>query len=233
MDIIPTSDDTTAQVPAAEQPNTEVQQTQQNGIQKRIDELTAKSYEKDAQILKLTDLLQQQVMAQAQKAQPQQTPANPFDGVDYSDANSVTTAFQNALRLQEQKFAAQLAQVQVQAAGGEVMNEATQRGINDPRITIRAQQLAQSWKQQGLPFVAGDAITFALGEAAAGALPGGPVVRQPNGRFAPANSTLTSPNPPPPSAVPQRQKELPPNFDSLDTDKQIAMLEARLGDKAW
>ena len=200
---------------AAESPPAQV-----NGIQKRIDELTARSYEKDATINQLQQSVTELVTRLAQQVPQQQAapPTNPFEGVDYSDPQSVQAAFTAAMGQMEQKFSQQLGHVAGRAAQMEVANVAASFGVQNPAIVQRAQQLVAAWKQRGYEFVPEDAVKFALGEAQAA---GGQ--RQ---QYAPPNPVMSGQNPGPPVPV-NRTQALPANFDDLSVDDQLRILEAR------
>lgn len=207
---------------------TQVAEQPVNGIQRRIDELVAKSYEKDATINQLqqsvTELvgkLTQQVTA------PQQAPApsNPFEGMDYSDPESVQAAFTRAMGAMEQRFQQQLGQVAGRAAQNEVGSIAAAWGVQNPAIVQRAQALVAAWKQRGYDFVPEDAVTFAVGEAQRA---GGSQPRDPRGQYAPMNPVMGGAGPAAPaSRPPPRSQALPQNFDDLSPDDQLRILESR------
>lgn len=224
---------------SAQQVQQGTQQQQESGIQKRFDELTAKLYERDAQIQQLTaaltDVTTRALERQSAPQQPQ-APADPFDGVDYSDAGQVTGAFKRALALQQQRFESMLqrqsAQIQAASVPAEVMAIASQFQVTDPAVIQRANQLLAGWRQQGITFPAMDAMTFAIGEAQSGRLPTYKP-RQTNGQFAPYNPVVTQQGGSPVMSQPQdAYTPLPRNFDALSPDEQIRILEARgIGDK--
>lgn len=221
-----------AQAPDAAQPDV----SQQSGIQKRIDELTAQMRQAQEQNTQLLSTVTQQAaqlaqfMQQGQKANEPQQPADPFANVDWTDANSVKQAFVQSQQTVEQKFARQYQQLQAQMQQNEVLSVAAQFGVKDPAVVQYAQQAVQYWQQKGVPMNAMDAIRYAAGQAALGQLPQSQFGR-------PAQGAPHMPTQLPGSAPAPRgngaPKGLPQNFDSLSLDQQEALLEKHLGDKPF
>lgn len=199
------------------------------GIQKRIDELTARfhqeresSSKKDEHILALTRQLMEQ--SNQRQAPAEQTVDVP-EGMDPAQAAYFNKMFG---KLQE-RFEAQLTQVSAYAQRGEAAQAAqglaAKFGIVDAEkvawLQERAASLAAGWKQQGLPFHPTDAARFATMEL----LEKGGLPRQAgNGTFMPANHA--NPGNPAPNLAPQNtRRALPNNFNSLRPEDQLSILQ--------
>lgn len=227
------ADTTIAQVVEAPVEQSQVSEgSSQNGIQKRIDELTARFHEEAARRQAAEAALAQ---SYAQQAQRPVTPA--VDEVDtemqvleqYSP--EVARSVKKALAAVEARLSKQVGATQAvlnaQAATRQVEQLAQSKGIKDPRVTARAQALLQDWQAKGLQFNAADAMTFAAGEFSMGS----PQPRQVDGRFAPVDSVVTAQGAPP---VPRAKHSKPQNFDHLSPAEQIQWFEASgLGDKEF
>lgn len=206
----------------------------QNGIQKRIDELTARFHEANARAEAMAQANAQLIAAQVQR-QPQVAPV-----VDEAEAEmqkleqyspEVAQSIRKALAAVEARVSKQVGATQAvlraQAASRDLEQLAQSKGIKDSRVTARAQALLQDWQAKGLQFNAADAMTFAAGEFSMN--PQQP--RQVDGKFAPLDSVVTAQGTPP---VPRPKTSKPQNFESLPVDQQIQWFEASgLGDKEF
>lgn len=201
------------------------------GMQKRIDALTASRHQQAAQI----EMLQQQIAQQmatltermsAVQAQPQ---ADPFEELDPALAKALR--YQSSMM--EAKLAEQRKMFDTAMAAAQVQQVAQQANL-PPEVAARAQQVMEGAKKNGLPMNAQDAADWALGEAIRTGKYKPPAQQQApraaNGQFAPVNSVYsTSPQ----VDVTPTVKPLPANFDSLDPDEQIRVLQARGADKGF
>lgn len=206
----------------------------QVGIQKRIDELTARfhqereaSSKKDEHILTLT---QQLVAAsQRQNERPPEPAIEVPEGMDPAQAAYFDRMFS---KIQSQ-FQQQLTQVAVVTQSGEAAQAAValtaKFGITDPSkvswVQERAKALAAGWKQNGLPFAPADAARFATMEFLE---QGG--LQQPTkgaGQFMPITPTGGGSNPVPNLAPQASRSALPNNFNSLRPEDQLSILQRR------
>lgn len=190
----------------------------QNGIQKRINQLTAKMYEKDNTIAQLTEQLVRmsaQGVPQQQQAQPEQ---NLYEGLDQASAAILQKVVGNL----EAKFQARVAALEGTIASASSAQIAKSQGLPDA-IIQRSNELVAEWKKRGYGFNPQDAVDFAVGEAIrAGTYM--PRARASNGQFAPANPVLGGQSAPAP--VSPVTRKLPSDFDSLPPAKQVELLEA-------
>lgn len=203
------------------------------GIQKRIDELTARfhqereaSSKKDEHILNLT---QQLVAASTrQNERPAEPAIEVPEGMDPAQA----AYFDKMFGKMQAQFQQQLTQVSAIAQRGEAASAASQLatkfGITDQSkvswIQERAASLAAGWKQQGLPFLPSDAADFATMEFFKS---GGIPQAKGNGTFMPSSHQPAGGNPPP-NLAPQTQRPgLPNNFNSLRPEDQMSILQKR------
>lgn len=196
----------------------EGQQTNPNpGVQKRIDELTARAREAEAREKQWADRFAtafNQTVAVPQRQQE----ADP-----YAELEQENPALAKALRMQEAKTQRMLSQFQTQMAvqqeTAKISQIASQYGV-DAEVANRAQELGAMWASKGLPISADDAVTFALGEFAkkgGGAQAHQPRQphRQPGGGRAPVVAPRTQRSP------------LPNNFADLSRDEQNLELKKR------
>lgn len=216
----------------ATEPTTQ-DQSQNEGIQTRINELTAKfrQAEENNQRLstqlmeqqsKYTTMIEQQMQAQRAPPPPPEDPLAPFkDQLDPTVAQAVQAAVAATQRRMEQQFNAVLQQQAVEQSAYAVRAEIAALPNVPREVAQRAESLMRAWKSQGLPIVPQDAINFALGEyQRTQMLRAAPVTGyNPNAQIAPAVIPGQIPAP----AAPRGQ--LPQNFDSLDHHQQNILLE--------
>lgn len=221
--------------PSAQATDTTSEQPQQGeGIQSRINELTAKFRQAEEANQKLaSQLMEQQAKyaaaleaqayrAQAPAPQPPEDPLAPYrDQIDPTVAQAVQAAVNATRKQMEQQFNAVLQQQAVEQSAYAVRAEIASLPNVPTEVAQRAESLMRSWKSQGLPIVPQDAINFALGEYHRGQLLKAAPVRgyNPNAQVAPP--VIPGGNP-----LPQAPRSsLPANFDSLDYNQQNKLLE--------
>jgi hypothetical protein len=210
-----------SEVPAQAAP--EVAQPQVNeGIQKRIDQLTARIHEKDSQVQELTNKLlelatrQQTPAAQPLPAAPEVDPLAEYgEQLDPVVAKAVKAAvgsiskkFETTLAQQQEFFAREMNAMQVQAVAGQYGDVVPQE------VRAKAASIA---KQYGTaPDIA---LKVAFGEHA---LEQAKKVRNVAGYVPPSTPIMTGAAPAPQTRQgPQR----PANFDSLSPSQQIQWFE--------
>lgn len=215
------------------QANVDQGQPQNEGLQARINELVAKQRqaeealkERERQLLEQTAQMAQMALQQRQVAPPPE-PVDPLaqyrDQMDPVAMQAIQAAIDATTKRMEAQFAPMIAQQAAQLASMTVQAEAAALPNLPREVVQRAQQLAAGWRQSGLNFPPSDALNFALGEYQRGQLlKAAPVMGyNPN---APAVLPNIVPGyaPAPPTT---RQVALPSNFDSLDRQRQNALLE--------
>lgn len=224
------NDQTTAQV---ETPITQDESAQQTGggIQKRIDELTARFHgEREA-----NQKLQQQLVEQAQRqselmerlatqnAPQQAAPVDPLAGfaeqVDPRTLEAMRSAMAATERQLKQQFAAQQAQLELQSSVHQLRYTAAATSGLPPEVAQRAEQLLMAWRQKGWKDpTPDDALDIALGQYQRGQLAKAAPVRG----YVPTNLPTVTPGLPPP---PRQTASRPANFDALSAREQNAYLE--------
>lgn len=200
----------------------------QNGINARIGELTAKMREyervaqaKDAQLQEALMMLARQQQTQQEASQPQLP-----EGMD----PSMATAFQQMLQQQLAPFQQQFAGLQQQLMLTKVQQVALP--TDPPEVRSRAEQLIGYWQQKGIrQFNVEDALMFARGEHFSKAPPQSQTQANPMNQF--AQQTMTGQMPPPSVNVQQGPPPLPANFDSMPEEQQLQLLEQRLAGKTF
>jgi hypothetical protein len=221
--------------PSAQATDATQEQPQQNeGIQTRINELTAKFRQAEEANQKLAQQLmeqqakyaaaleQQAFRAQAPAPQPPEDPLAPFkDQIDPTVAQAVQAAVNATRKQMEAQFNSIIQQQAVEQSAYAVRAEVATLPNVPKEVAQRAESLMRAWKSQGLPIVPQDAINFALGEYHRGQLlKAAPVMGyNPNAQVPP--SVIPGQNPPPAAA----RQSLPANFDSLDYNQQNKILE--------
>lgn len=205
----------------------EASQQPGDGIQRRIDELTAKLHQKDDTIQQL--IQQQQAMlaeqlARQQANQPQQD-ADPFAAVLPADASDETKQMFAKMgsffaKQLDEKLKGIQTQLAVQSAASEVQQVAQKFGVSDA-VAQRTQELMADWRRRGLPFNAEDAVRFAAGEMA---------LQRPDPRAGQVVPVFRAPNPVP-QTRPAAEQPLPANFDDLTIEQQWELLHARVANK--
>lgn len=230
------NDGATAQAPEAPAVQQQTQEaSQQSGIQKRIDELTAKYHEAEGRANAMAQALAAQAAAGAAQAQ---APQPPVDEVaqqlqqleQYSpEVAKAVRAIADSIAAKSQKQLQQVQfQLESQTVSKEVVREAAAMGIKDAKVAARAEELAVSWRANGLRLSPSDALTFALGEAARTPAQ----ARASDGRYAPPDAVITAASP---TRTPvQKGGPAPANFESLPADQQLAWFDANgIGDKPF
>lgn len=207
----------------------------QNGIQKRIDELTARFHAAEGKAQALEAAYAQVIAQQAQRsAAPQVDEADAamqqLEGQFGAEAGA---AMRKTLAAFEAKLAKQIGQTQAilqnQEAVRSIDSLVQDKGLKDPRVGTRAKELIAAWRSNGLQLSPQDAVTFAAGELAMN--PQQP--RQVDGRYAPQDPVMTYTGAPP-AAVPRGQGRPPANFDSMSVDQQLQWFDANgVGDKPF
>lgn len=223
--------------------NTNPQQEGQ-GIQARINELTAKYRQQEENSQKLQQQLLESAAREAEMARkyaemaqkPAQAPA-PVDPLahlkDKLDpiALEAFDAQRNAMQRQfEQQMAAMQRQLATQTAALQVQSLAAQVPGLPPAVAQEAVQLVQQWRAQGINFATEqDAIDIALGKYQRGQMArAAPVLHYAQNPAAPA---VTPGFAPPPAS---RKKSLPDNFDSLSPADQLTIMEQNgIGDEPF
>lgn len=221
------------ELPSAQAIEGQDDQTQNTGLQARINELVAKQRqaeealkERDRQLLEQTaQMAQLALQVKAAPAAKPEVPADPLaaykDQLDPVAVNAIQAAVEATRKQMEAQFSSVLAQQAAQLATMTVQAEAAQIPNLPPEVVQRAQQLAAGWRQAGLSFPPSDALNFALGEYQRGQLAKAAPVRGYNpAAQAPGVVPGFTPAPPAP-----RASVLPQNFDQLDRARQNALLE--------
>jgi chromosome segregation ATPase len=219
--------DPIAQGEPTSQPAQQPDNSQAEGIQKRINELVAERNEArgtitamQQQITSMNEMFLRQSQAPAQVQQ--QVPAV---DVDPQIAAQVQALMGPTLKQYEQTIQQQ------QATLNRIQYENELQKVPEA-IRARAQQLQQQWTAaRHTGWTMQDAIRYAAGEAAMN----GQFVTQPRdsrGQFnSMANSVMGQTSAPPTTTPPSN--ELPSNFDDLQPDKQIELLGKRLEGKTF
>lgn len=227
---------------ASAQPIETTEATQNEGVQTRINELTAKfRHEQEAR-----EQLQKQLVEQStrmaeqallmQQAQARPAPAAPVDPLaqfkdtlDPVTSQAIQAAIAETTRRMEAQYAPMFAQQSAQIAQFAVQAEVQAIPGVPKEVAVRASQLAAGWRQQGLNFPPGDALNFAMGEYYRGQLMKAAPVAGYNPAAQQVPQITPGMNPPPPVA-----RALPTNFDSLTRQQQNDFLEkAGISDEAF
>jgi hypothetical protein len=204
---------------------TDEQDSFKSGIQKRIDELTARTHEAQRNNEQLMQLLQQKdaqiTELVAMRMNQQQAPQEEDVNVDPTIARAL-----------ERIVGKHLSPVQQQLGQyGQMMQKIEFQNLTanyEPQVVQRADQLMAQWKREGRTgWAMPDALVMASYQLGIPPKPQGQQ-RAPNGQF--AQQTVIDAHAP----APQRTtgpKKRPANFDSLSPEKQLAILEAEgIGD---
>lgn len=218
----------------------EGQQGASPGVQARIDELTAKLYEKDSQFNRImeqnNELLAQLALRQEAQFAAQQQPQapDPALALDPEDAKKLEHFFQQRMApLQQQLEQTRRALEQYQVRDTETQAEAQLRQVNNPAVERRVNDLMRAW--QNHPTYRGatkmDALKIAMGEYAMGNLGTSVGMQQRNerGRFA-ANSVApvaSAVGRAPPPQAPVQAAQLPSNLSEL-TFEQLQRLNEEI-----
>lgn len=206
---------------AGEETN-EVARKIQEGTQKRIDELTAKQHEYERQLAAANEraaALTTQLLTRSNE--PKEDP--------YKDLDPTLRKFMEdqigAVHASSQKtIAAMAARFEAQTLAQEARAIAAQAG-GDETIQREAAEAVAGLRKQGIQANGQDAADWALGKALReGRLKLNGNTAQPNGRK--PVSTFSG-NRGPDLSTSAAQKPLPENFDELDPDEQIKILEKR------
>lgn len=187
------------------------QESKPNGLQARIDELTAKAYAAEARADQQAQL---NATLTGRLAELSSRPA--AETVEETDPEK---RLLNRMEQMERRFSAALNQVGAGVAVSQVGRAAAEAGVDDPRIVARAEQLAFAWKNQGRDLNPGDAVNFAIGEHYRASKGKGVVPRSAAG-----NNPMLNQGTPAPAAV--RRNAVPENINTLSPDAQYAALEA-------
>ena len=208
-----------------------------DGIQKRIDELTARFHEerraaqaKDQQIAELV-----RALAERSSQPAQQQAADPFEGFEPEERQkfaAVLNPLQERLRQYEaylpkvQAMEARLAEMQFKSA-------ASQMGF-DEGVQQRAMQLMQTWRNKGYTgWNPEDALTFAAGQLAMEDRQRNQTSRDERGRFNGGSQSLVGGHAAPTSPNPRQPDAVPADLESWDPAKQAEFWEKRLGNKGF
>lgn len=210
-------------------------QNQSDGIQKRIDELTARFHEEAGKRQQAESLVAELIAKSAHQQPVQQAAPDEADlalqRLESQYGGETAAVMRAAIEATTAKFTKQLAETQAmfanQQAVASIDSELQQRGIQNADVSKRAKELIAGWKQRGLQLLPGDAITFALGEAALKPQPS----RQSDGRFAPTSPVLSYAGAPPAQV---RRNAQPTNFESLSAEQQLQWFDqSGIGDKPF
>jgi hypothetical protein len=233
----------------AEQP--QLAAPQADGVQSRINELTAEKYRlqaenqaKDKAIAELmAQALQvQQRAAQVQAPQPQEPSWDVPDDVDPSVLRAAEVIAQKqayAMRKELEALKAQSQQLQVNSRVQQLQAEilaSAPPGI-DPRVIMAAQQRAAQWAPTpvGQYLTARDCLQFAAGDMALQGQQTAVAGRQQLAQFNASAQPITQHSAPPPPVRSAPSVDLA-NFDSLPREKReqaIAELERKLENEVW
>ena len=207
---------------------------QNEGVQARINELTAKMREQERQNAELQSKLMEQMAQSVQLAQqaqravaPPPAPVDPLaqfkDTLDPTAMQAIQAAVAETQRRMEAMYAPRLAAQDAQLAAMAVHSEAAAIPNLPKEVSSRAAQLAAQWRQAGINYPPGDALNFALGEYQRGQLvKAAPVVGY-DPRNAMPQNVIPGYTPPPQTQAP---RALPNNFEQLNRAQQNAALEA-------
>ncbi len=219
----------TTQADTAAQP--EVPAEQKSGIERRIDQLTAKLYERDernqqlqAELIK-AQTQQSELLAQlSRSSQPQAPKVDPFasfrDQVDPNTLKAMEAAMDATRRQLEAETATRMKALELQTAVHQLRADALAVPGIPAEVQANAERLLMTWRQAGFDVpTPQDAIDIALGN----------YHRQQLLKAAPVRG-YSNPNIPSvtpgiqPSYRPATQAK-PANFDSLSRAEQNAILE--------
>ncbi len=220
---------------ASAQPTDNVPAEPQNeGVQARINELTAKMREQERQNAELQSKLMEQMATSVQLAQqaqrqvaPAPIPVDPLaqfkDTLDPTAMQAIQAAVAETQRRMEAMYAPRLAAQDAQLAAMAVHSEAAAIPNLPREVSARAAQLAAQWRQAGINYPPGDALNFALGEYQRGQLvKAAPVVGY-DPRNAMPQTVIPGFSPAPQT---QQARALPNNFEQLNRAQQNAALDA-------
>lgn len=138
----PTAQGTFPQGAENSEPQQQANHDAQSGIQKRIDELTARAYEAER---RATAALEQNAQLMQQFITSQQKPEEvPFE-FDPEERQKYDYLIGQATKPLMQ----QVSQLEAQLRGSGVRQAAAQQGITDPAVLQQAEQLVAGWTQAG------------------------------------------------------------------------------------
>jgi hypothetical protein len=190
------------------------------GIQKRIDELTAKSHEAQRQNEQLMQMLQQKDAQITELAATLMTRGAPAQEDDASLDPTIARALEKTVG----KFLTPLQQQMAQY--GQMMQKIEFQQMTsqyEPQVVQQAEKLMQQWKREGRSgWAMPDALIMASYQLGIPPKAQASQTRAPNGQF---TSTVLDSH----AAAPQRTtqaRKRPANFDSLPPEKQLEILEA-------
>ena len=192
---------------------------QTEGLQKRIDELTAAKGEAERRLQESTQ--QQIALLTSQATQRTTEVVDPYPDMDPAIKKFVTETVGQVKRAAEQQIAQLRSSHEADLMARDARQFATQFTGGDEQISNEAATLAKNLRAKGYAINAEDAAIFALGIA----------VKE--GRYKPGGQTRQQGAPAVLGAVrstnlqPQTQAPLPANFDDLDPDSQLAILNKR------
>lgn len=196
------------------------------GIEKRINELTAKTHEAERRAAAAEATAQQQrdlnMQLLTQRGQPQEPIEDPYEDVD----PKLRKMLSEGLTAQQRKFAAQLqaqknefdAILESQA----VQHEASSLGL-DPEISKEAAAIVKGAKSRGIPVNKEEVLDMLIGKA----YREGKLAVQPSQTNPRRAAPLSGVRAPPIQEASQTQKPLPNNFDDLSPEEQLALLNKR------
>lgn len=227
-----TGTDSSQAAPAVPAPQPGQGANPSDGVQKRIDELTAMVYEQKAIAAAAQRQSQELMQTLTQRAYEQapQAPAPSFENVD----PDVRKAVEHQLAQQRAHYERQNAQILAQTA--DVQLRAVLQG-QDPRVAGRTQEIwrdAVSKNAHVNGYTPEHALRYALGELAPTLLAEaqrGQVVRQGQDFNRAGQSQVIAGQVPPPAPVSTRQGE-PPDMEE-DPEAAADYYRQRLGDKTF
>lgn len=197
------------------------------GVQKRIDELTAKSYEKDAQLNAMFQANQQLINTLAQRTQ--EASQAPVPQPSFENVDPETRKFIEYQNEQQRRWMAQQ-QATMQAQGAQSRLNQLVLG-QDPRVGQRAQAILRETLPNNPGFTAEMAMTYAYGELAPTLLDEARK-GQSTAQFRAAGQaqTIAGQTPPPSSALPSKGQAPDPEDDPAGAAEYYAK---QLGDKPF
>lgn len=198
--------------------------TQNEGVQARIDQLTAQNKLLMEQFAALQAQAAQSIIQQPPKSEEPQLDFLPKDATE-EQREMFAGMFKQFAGLVDAKFSSIQNQLSSVNAPNEVKTLAAQMGLSDA-VAERAAALYAGWKAKGLPFDAKSAVTFAAGEV---------TMTKPDPRANQVpNAVFRAPNPVP-NVQPRSELPLPGNaqdlVDQYGVEGAWDMLSKRLGDK--
>lgn len=195
------------------------------GIEKRIAELTKQRHDSEREAQQLRDLNMQLLASRTQPAAPTEPVEDPYEDVDPKLRKMLKESLGAQQRVFEAKLAQNTAHFESVMEAQEVTHAATAFGL-DAESTKEAATIVREAKRRGIPVNKEEVLDMVIGKAVREGKWTPPANAGSNPRRPAAQMTsVRSPN----FAAPEvaQQKPLPSNFEDLSPEQQIAIMEKR------